>query len=86
MAMIIKNKLGPSQTIVIPDVTVIWSLHLFIGFSGFALSIKALTPVLFPDVGWDKIVQKQDDFSIHSNIDVIIKLSHEAALHHRSLI
>ena len=47
------------------------------------LTFGLLTFVLFLDVRWDKVMEKQDDLCIHGNLDVVVKLSHEAGLHHR---
>ena len=47
------------------------------------LTFGSLTFVLFLDVRRDKVVEKQDDLCVHGNLDVVVKLCHEAGLHHR---
>ena len=45
--------------------------------------IFSLTFVLFLDVRRDKVMKEEDDLCIHGNLDVVVKLCHEAALYHR---
>ena len=46
-------------------------------------TLRSLTFVLFLDVGWDKVVEEEDDLCVHGNLDVVVKLCHEAGLYHR---